>query len=70
MTNPSQDILTRLADLHKQATIERSHFYVGAVVIDAIGEIIKLQFENQVMRNDLKEVRCRVPTKPLEFYDE
>lgn len=33
------DILGRLRDLHKQATEERSHNYVGACVRDAIAEI-------------------------------
>ena len=30
------DILDRLRDLHKQATVERSHYYVGSCVSDAI----------------------------------
>jgi predicted transcriptional regulator len=37
------DILKRLHDLHRQATVERSHNYVGSVCIDAIEEITKLR---------------------------
>jgi hypothetical protein len=37
------DILDRLADLHKQATVERSHYYVGKCVRDAIAEIQRLR---------------------------
>ena len=39
------DILERLADLHKQATVERSHNYSGAVIYDALEEIKKLRFQ-------------------------
>jgi hypothetical protein len=37
------DILDRLRDLHKQATVERSHYYVGRCVSDAINEITALR---------------------------
>ena len=37
------DILWRLKDLHKQATVERSHFYVGSVIHDAIDEIERMR---------------------------
>ena len=37
------DILERLRDLHKQATVERSHYYVGRCVSDAINEITRLR---------------------------
>lgn len=37
------DILDRLADLHKQATVERSHYYVGKCARDAIAEIQRLR---------------------------
>ncbi len=40
---PMSDILDRLADLHKQATEERSHYYVGGCVRDAIDEIKRLR---------------------------
>jgi hypothetical protein len=41
MTKP--DILDMLEDLHKQATTERSHRYVGACAKAAIEEIKKLR---------------------------
>lgn len=37
------DILERLIDLHKQATVERSHFYVAKCCQDAIQEIARLR---------------------------
>jgi cytidine deaminase len=37
------DILDRLRDLYKQATVERSHFYVGCCVKDAMAEIERLR---------------------------
>jgi len=33
------DILDKLRELHKQATKERSHYYAGRVVSEAIAEI-------------------------------
>jgi hypothetical protein len=41
------DILWKLADLHKQATVERSHYYTGRVILDAIGEIVELRAAHQ-----------------------
>lgn len=38
-----QDIVTKLRELHKQATEERSHHYTGKVVLEAIEEIGRLQ---------------------------
>lgn len=37
------DIVERLVDLHKQATVERSHYYVGATVKAASIEILQLR---------------------------
>jgi hypothetical protein len=37
------DILVRLRDLYKQATVERSHYYVGKCAADAIEEIKMLR---------------------------
>ena len=37
------DILDLLEELHRQATVERSHFYVGKCVEDAIEEIKRLR---------------------------
>lgn len=39
------DILDRLVDLLKQATVERSHYYVGKCCRDAIEEIQRLRKE-------------------------
>jgi hypothetical protein len=38
-----EDILVRLRDLHKQATVERSHYYTGRCISDAINEITALR---------------------------
>jgi hypothetical protein len=32
------DILDRLRDLHRQATVERSHYFTGRCISDAINE--------------------------------
>jgi hypothetical protein len=37
------DILDRLKDLHIQATKERSHYYTGSCIRDAIAEISMLR---------------------------
>ena len=39
----SDDLLKRLYSLHKQATIERSHFYVGWCAKDTIHRIEELE---------------------------
>ena len=39
------DLVMRLYSLHKQATVERSHFYVGRCVADAIYRIEELEAE-------------------------
>ena len=44
------DILERLADLLKQATEERSHYYVASVVKDAIMEIGTLRLRVAEMK--------------------
>lgn len=41
----SDDLLKRLHSLHKQATVERSHFYVGWCAKDAIHRIEELEAE-------------------------
>jgi hypothetical protein len=45
MAKPKPDILEKLAGLHKQATEERSHHYVGSCVREAIAEIVWLRSE-------------------------
>jgi hypothetical protein len=37
------DILDKLRDLHRQATTERSHYYVASCCNEAIGEIERLR---------------------------
>lgn len=37
------DVLVLLADLHVQATQERSHYYTGKVIMRAIAEITELR---------------------------
>lgn len=44
------DILVRLRDLHKQAVVERSHYYTGSVVHDAIDEIERLRAQIDLIR--------------------
>ena len=39
----SDDLVKRLQSLHKQATVERSHFYVGSCAEDAIHRIVELE---------------------------
>ena len=38
-----EDIVVQLLDLHKQATTEKSHYYVGGVTMRAAGEILRLR---------------------------
>ena len=49
MTN----ITARLEDLYKQATVERSHYYVGVTVKEAIQRIEELEAENDELRSQL-----------------
>lgn len=37
------DILDKLEDLHKQATVDRSHYYTGSLIREAIEEIADLR---------------------------
>lgn len=46
------DIIAKLEDLHKQATHERSHFYVASCAAEAIAEIKRLR-EYEWMYKDL-----------------
>ena len=48
------DIVEKLAELHKQATTERSHYYVAATVREAIAEIQRLR-EFEWMYNELSK---------------
>ena len=42
MDEPTARILAKLIDLYKQATVERSHNYVGSVCQEAVQEIQRL----------------------------
>ena len=48
------DILDKLADLHKQATAERSHYYVAATTKEAVAEIILLRSKISVLSEGQK----------------
>ncbi len=37
------DIIEKLLDLQKQATLEKSHYYVAACITEAIQEIVALR---------------------------
>ncbi len=50
MPKKPEDILYKLADLHKQATEERSHYYVGSCVREAIAEIVWLRNETDALK--------------------
>jgi ribosome biogenesis SPOUT family RNA methylase Rps3 len=56
------DILDALCDLRKQATEERSHFYVRKCVDDAVNEIERLRRRvvvlEMVIREDLHPEDC------------
>jgi hypothetical protein len=49
------DILERLDDLRKQATTERSHYYVAKCATDAIAEIVLLRTRITVLKQMLQE---------------
>jgi hypothetical protein len=39
MNSDTKELLSNLHDLHKQATVERSHYYVGRIVKQCIESI-------------------------------
>lgn len=45
------DILERIRDLHKQATTEKSHYYVGATLKECYTEISCLRLKLKMIRN-------------------
>lgn len=51
------DILEKIADLHIQATQERSHFYVGSVLREAATEIMRLREMLQTRRIDALQAK-------------
>jgi hypothetical protein len=61
------DILVRLRDLHKQATVERSHYYTGRCISDAINEIARLGAERNptTQESPPSRRRARWPPPPV-----
>lgn len=53
------DILTRLADLHKQATTENSHYYTAQCITEAIDEIVHLRFKIHRLRDAIEKKKER-----------
>ena len=49
------DILDRLRDLHKQATTERSHYYVASCCEQAIQEIERLRVVDRTNKGLIRE---------------
>jgi len=49
------DIIDKLLDLQKQATMEQSHYYVASCITEAIQEILILR--NQVKTNPPVEAK-------------
>ena len=39
----TEQLLLKLADLHKQATKERSHFYVGSILMECATALMELE---------------------------
>lgn len=58
------DILDALKDLHRQATVERSHHYVGRTVEWAIKEIEELRSANAAFKQVLVSALDRDPGPP------
>ena len=52
----SDDLMKRLCSLHKQATVERSHFYVGSCAEDAMHRIKELEAESKTLRSMVADV--------------
>ena len=57
----SDDLVKRLQSLHKQATVERSHFYVGSCAEDAIRRIVELEDKlakaEQMLEREIRRVQ-------------
>ena len=48
------DIVEKLVDLHKQATEEKSHYYVAAICQESIIAILSLRLELSKLQLQLK----------------
>ena len=49
------DLIHKLMDLQKQATVERTHYYVANCITEAIQEITYLRTEIEYLKDRLKE---------------
>lgn len=47
------DIINKLLDLHKQATTERSHFYVATTCTEAMAEIARLRMRVAALESQI-----------------
>ena len=56
----SDDLVKRLHSLHKQATVERSHFYVGWCAKDAIDRIEELEAKLAAERGRIADLERRL----------
>ena len=50
------DLMLRLLDLHKQAVHDRSHFYTGSLLTEAMIEIRRLRLKEMIMKQTLGEI--------------
>jgi len=53
-------LIERLRDLHKQATVERSHYYVGKCVLDAADRIEALEAEIKEWRMIVENLESQI----------
>ena len=51
------DIIEKLTDLHKQATTERSHYYVASCCREAIDEIERLRADTRLLRGLIAKMK-------------
>ena len=57
------DIVERLRDLHKQATVERSHYYVGNCALDAADRIEALEEALRIIAADYPYIKIVLPAR-------
>jgi len=53
-------LIERLRDLHKQATVERSHYYVGKCALDAADRIEALEAEIKEWRMIVENLESQI----------
>lgn len=52
------EVEAQLLDLHRQATIERSHYYTGKCIENALAAIATLRAENAALRARIAELEA------------